>query len=106
MRFFTSAGLLCALAVPVAHAQQPTANERAYTVALMCSVVAAHYASDADIHRTADALRRMARVLGHDSRKTAADVVQMANVLGSEMRSDPASMDRTRTACRRAGLVG
>lgn len=105
MRIFTVAAAASLLLGTAVQAQQPDPNQRAYTIALMCSAVAAHYPNDADIHRTQDAVTRMARVLGYDNRRVSADLIQMANVLGSEMRSDPGSMERTRDSCRRAGLV-
>lgn len=93
-------------AAPIS-AQTATASAKrnAYSIALMCYGVAAYYHDDAASFRTSDALKKMARVLGYDNARMAKDMIDMANVLGTQLRSDPDSMERSRTGCRRIGFA-
>ncbi len=103
--------VLVALAVPVLAVAQATpriptvAQQRAYTLSLTCWVVASHYRIEADIHRTADAMRRTGAALGHNNERIARDGTAMASALGGELRSDPSSMLRHRASCRQIGLA-
>lgn len=81
------------------------AQEKAYTLSLMCSVVAGYYENEADILRTADAMRKMGAAMGYDNKRIANDVTTMASALGVELRNDPKSMERHRASCRQIGLV-
>jgi hypothetical protein len=82
------------------------AQQRAYTLSVVCWVVASYYRDEADIHRTTDALRKMGSAMGYDNARTSKDAVEMASALGVELRRDPEAMQRHRTACRKLGLVG
>lgn len=90
---------------PVAAAAPTTAQKHAYTLSVVCWVVAAHYRNEADIHRTTDALRKMGTAMGYDNGRTAKDVTAMASALGVELRNDPRAMERHRASCRQLGLV-
>lgn len=95
-------------AIQHAHAapsQTMVAKDRAYTMTLICAVVASHDKIDADILRTMDAVRKMGKARGYGNTKVARDMIQAANVLGVEMRDDPGSMDRNRAICQKLGLV-
>lgn len=94
-----------ATAAPASTDARVVAQERAYTLSLMCWTVASYYKNEADILRTGDALRKMAAAMGYDNARTAKDVTTMASVLGVELRNDPGSMERNRAACRKIGLV-
>lgn len=90
-----------------ASAKQPaSANERAYTLTVMCSVVAANDKNDANFQRTADAVRKMAKVLGYTTARVAKDSIAMANVLGNEQRTNPNAMSTRRETCRKLALIG
>lgn len=94
-----------ATAAPVSTDAQTVAQKRAYTLSLMCMAVASYYKNEADIHRTVDAVRKMAVVMGYDNERIAKDVTTMASVLGVELRNDPSSMEQSRAACRKIGLA-
>ena len=94
-----------ATAAPASADARAVAQKRAYTLSLMCWVVASHYQNEADILRTADAMRKMGAAMGYDNARTAKDVTTMASVLGVELRNDPGSMARHRASCRQIGLV-
>lgn len=100
------AGLVAAM-VPVSAglAADATAKDRAYTLTLMCSVVASADKNDADIQRTMDAVRKMGKAQGYDSKRVSSDAIQMAGALGSEMREHPDAMDKHRAACRKLKLI-
>jgi len=106
---FTVIALACAApSAPASEASadaRAVAQKRAYTLSLMCWVVASHYQNEADILRTADAMRKMGAAMGYDNARTAKDVTTMASVLGVELRKDPGSMARHRASCRQIGLV-
>jgi len=80
-------------------------NERAYTLTLMCAAVAAYYQNDADITRTMDAARKMARVQNLSETRLSDDLFKMTNALGAELRQNPNAMDEDRAVCRKLGLV-
>jgi hypothetical protein len=79
------------------------AKKRAYTLTLMCSVVAK---GDAEIRKTSDATRKMAKAMGYSDSRVAQDALGMASVLGNELRTDPAATNKHRDVCRTLGLVG
>jgi outer membrane scaffolding protein for murein synthesis (MipA/OmpV family) len=93
-----------------AKAQQklPTAlvNDRAYTVTLMCAMVAATGSSDDDKVRTMQAARKMAKAKGHGLDRLSKDLGTMANVAGDRLRSNPNALDEDRAICRKLGLIG
>ena len=93
------------VATPVPAMAQTTAQQRAYTLTVVCWVVASHYRNEADASRTADALRKMGDAMGYDSARTSRDVTAMASAMGIELRNDPSAMERHRAACRQLGLV-
>lgn len=95
----------CLVAAPIAEAETTRGRDRAYTLSLMCSVVASYYRNDADIQRTAVAMRKMGAAMGYDNARIAKDATTMASVLGNELRTDPASMERHRASCRQIGLA-
>ncbi len=88
-----------------ASAQTAASNDRAYTLTVMCSVVASHYGADADILRTADAVRKMQRVMGYDTKRVADDSIKIASALGSELRNNPQLMEGHRAVCRQLKLL-
>ena len=94
---------LCS-AAPSPAATQPQ-NDRAYTLTLMCAVVASHYGGDADIHRTMDAARKMGKAKGYAGKRVSDDLVTMSGALGAELRNNPTSMDENREVCRKLKLV-
>jgi hypothetical protein len=90
---------------PSQSAPAADANEQAYTITLLCAAVASQSRNDADIQRTMEAVRKMARVLGYDNRRLSTDMVKMAGALGVEQRTDPRAMDDHRATCRRIKLI-
>ena len=82
-----------------------SAKERAYTLTVMCTVVAAHDNSDRDHTRALDAARKMAKVLGYAEMRLAHDLIATANVLGDDLRSDPNAIARNREICQRLQLA-
>lgn len=92
-----------AVAVP---AQQPMSqNERAYTITLICAVLAANGRNDADIQRTINAVRKVGTTMGYSNKKVSSDLGTMASVVGVQMRDEPATVDRNRGVCRQLGLL-
>lgn len=81
------------------------AQQRAYTLSLMCVAVASYYDNEADKLRTVDALRKMGAAMGYDNTRIANDMTTMASVLGDELRSNPDAMEGHRASCRKIGLV-
>ncbi len=51
------------------------AQQRAYTLSVVCWVVASYYRDEADIHRTTDALRKMGSAMGKLLSGTALDMI-------------------------------
>ena len=94
-----------ATAAPAPEDARAVAQQRAYTLSLMCWTVASYYQNKADILRSADAMRKMAAAMGYDNDRTAKDITTMASVLGVELRNDPNSMERNRASCRKIGLA-
>lgn len=99
------AGLALVLFSISAQARSPTANEKAYTLALTCAVVAAHYDDLPGTRKSQDAVKRVGRVLGYSSDRQASNMLTTASVLGVEARRDPSGMERHRGECRYFGLV-
>lgn len=93
------------LAATPAPAQTMSGDDRAYTLTLMCAVVAAHYKVDADIQRTMDASRKMGRAMGYSDKRVTDDLWNMTNALGIERRTKPNAMENHRATCRRLKLV-
>ena len=85
--------------------QPASANERAYTLTLMCAVVASTGTNDADKLRAMDAARKMAKANGQTTDRLSKDLITMANVLGNEARSDASAIERRRQNCRKLGLA-
>lgn len=100
---------MVAVALPGAAMAAPTksqASERAYTLSLMCSAVAANDGEQADYSRTFDAVRKTGRKLGHSEARISQDVLTMAQVVGDRAHRDPSSLDGNREICRKLGLIG
>jgi hypothetical protein len=100
-----AATVLASGAVAAPSKQSTSANERAYTLTLMCAVVASTGKNDADKQRAMDAARKMAKASGQTADRLSKDLIAMANVLGNEARNDASAMDRRRQNCRKIGLV-
>lgn len=103
--FLVAAIVLASGAVAAPFKQPTSANERAYTLAVMCSVVAANDQNDTNVQRTADAVRKMAKVMGYTTARVANDSIAMANVLGNELRTNPNRMNVRRETCRKLALI-
>ena len=88
-----------------AHAAPMSSNERAYTWALICYVVAVDEKSDSDHARALDGVRKMAKVMGYDDKRMADDTFKRVTVLGARTRSDPEAITRNRDMCRKLGLI-
>ena len=88
-------------------APQPMSkNERAYTITLICAVLASRDKNDADIQRTMDAVRKMGKAQGYANKKVSGDLITMASVVGVQLRNEPATVDHNRGICRQLGLLG
>lgn len=88
-------------------APQPMdSKERAYTITLICAIVAAHDKNDTDIQRTMDAVRKMGKAKGYPNKKISGDLITMASVVGVQLRDEPATVERNRGICRALGLIG
>ena len=88
-------------------APQPMSkNERAYTITLICAVLAARHKNDVDIQRTMDAVRKMGKAKGYTNKKVSGDLITMASVVGVQLRDEPATVERNRGICRQLGLLG
>ncbi len=106
MRWTAAFMALAALASTNAStAQTPNSNKSAYTITLICAVVASESKNDADIQRTMEAARKMGRVQGFDTARVSSDLTKMAGALGVERRSDPNAAARDRALCQRMKLV-
>lgn len=81
-------------------------NERAYTITLICAVLASRDKNDADTQRTMDAVRKMGKAKGYASKKVSGDLITMASVVGVQLRDEPATVERNRGICRQLGLIG
>lgn len=108
-RVFLVVGILMVASAASGNAplKSPTAasNERAYTLTLMCAVIASTGTNDADKVRTMDAARKMAKASGQTRDRLSKDLITMANVLGNEARTDASAMERRRQNCRKIGLA-
>ncbi|MBO9712645.1 hypothetical protein [Sphingomonas sp.] len=82
-----------------------SAAEKAYTLTLMCSAVAAHYQDKAAGVRALEAARKIAASLHYGNARLAADISGTAEALGIETRTDPGAMERHRASCRGLGLA-
>ena len=81
-------------------------NERAYTITLICAVLASRDKNDVDIQRTMGAVRKMGKAKGYASKKVSGDLITMASVVGVQLRNEPATVDHNRGICRQLGLLG
>ena len=99
--------LVAALVVmtPLAHAQETDSKKRAYTLTLMCQVIAADSGTKADQQRTIEATRTMGRAMGYDDKRVSADVFTMIDVVAAKARENPATMEDERAVCRKLGLL-
>lgn len=102
--------LFVKLVIGSVHAAPPksknaTAKDHAYTMTLMCAVVASHDRSDGDILRTMDAVRKMGKAKGYDGKRVASDMITMASVVGDRLRTDPNYIDDNREICRKLQLI-
>jgi hypothetical protein len=86
-------------------AQPMSQNERAYTITLTCSAIAANDNDQAGSTRSIDAARKMAKALGYSTKRLSSDLITMASVVGVQLRDEPAKVDRNRGICRQLGLV-
>lgn len=87
-------------------AQQPMSqNERAYTITLICSAIAANDNDHEGSARSLEAARRMAQVLGYGTERLSSDLITMASVVGVQLRDEPAKIEQRRTVCRQLGLL-
>ncbi len=103
---------ICMLAsTSTANAQSPinaaatATNERAYTVTLMCAVVASKGTSDSDKVRTMDAARKMAKANGYSTDRLSRDLLGAATIAGRNLRNNPNALDGDRAMCRKLGLI-
>lgn len=78
---------------------------RAYTLSLMCYVVAVHDQKEADTTRNLDAVRKMGKVLGYTDKRVSDDIWTMTNVVGDQIRRDPNSINVRRDTCRKVQLA-
>lgn len=101
------AALIFATSAPAMAAPLTTpAQERAYTLALMCAGVAAYDGGEVDGRRTMEAAIKVGAARGISRKKVSDDLFQMAKVLGVAMRDDPTTMEANRATCRRLRLIG
>lgn len=103
--------LLGMLALGLMGAGEPAAppmdsKERAYTIALICVVIAANDNDQAGGVRSLDAVRKMGKAKGYTNKRVSDDIGTMANVVGVQLRGEPATVVRNRSICRQLGLIG
>lgn len=84
---------------------EQSASEKAYTLTLMCQVVAAHFDDQPAFRKAADAARRMGRTQGYSDEKISKDAFTMTEVLGVREREQPGTLDADRDGCRKIGLA-
>lgn len=80
-------------------------KERAYTLTLVCVVVAANDKDEAGHARALDAARKMAKAQSYSDKRLTDDLFNMTTVLGVEAREKPDSMSENRAFCRRLKLL-
>lgn len=102
-------GLVAAVAVigraPAQTTAPMNANERAYTIALICVAVAANDNDAAGGLRSINASRKMAKALGYGQSRLSRDLATMASVVGDQLRKEPEKVERHRGVCRQLGLI-
>ncbi len=87
-------------------AQQPMSqNERAYTITLICSAIAANDNDHEGSARSLEAARKMATALGYSNDRLAHDLITMASVVGVQLRDEPEKIAQRRAVCRQLGLL-
>lgn len=84
---------------------EQTASEKAYTLTLMCQVVASHFDDQPAFRKAADAARKMGRTQGYTDKKISKDFFTMTEVLGVRERDQPGTLDSDRDGCRKIGLA-
>jgi hypothetical protein len=85
--------------------QSMSANERAYTLTIMCAAVAKHYGNNADHMRALDASNKMAKVLQYSFTRYTLDLEGADKVLAKQHRSDPGRITKRRELCRQLQLA-
>lgn len=101
-----AAAMVLAMGAVAVPAQQPMSqNERAYTITLICSAIAANDNDPTGSARSIDAARRMATALGYSTERLSNDLITMASVVGIQLRDEPATVEHRRTVCRQLGLL-
>lgn len=87
-------------------ADQPMSqNERAYTITLICSAIAANDNDHEGSARSIEAARKMATALGYRSDQLSHDLITMASVVGVQLREEPEKIVQRRAVCRQLGLL-
>ena len=79
--------------------------EKAYTLALMCTVVAAYFKDDAASLKAMGAADKIGAQLGYDRPRRSTDLSNMARTLGTERSGDAGSWERHRAVCRKIGMA-
>ena len=93
------------LGSPAPAQQTMSANERAYTLAVMCAAVAKHFHNEADQARALDAANRMASALQYSFTQLSLDLDGAETALAKQQRANPDMMDQRRETCRRIRLA-